>query len=303
MGNPAEADFTTDGGVAPPPYSAVDTGAQRASYPPAPSYEAVPGTSSSASGSSIAGVTKRFPQSINAYFQKAGFSKTFHLGEHADQPLFAVTMHSGLTSNPLLELHSGPNDSDPIIATANNEKRWSSGRTTVVQILPAAFSSLGGADTASGSGPTSSQEAEKIIMKQTNLLKNVTYPFSVEVGLGKDLRVENFEWRSSRGGEIQDLDKYTRGYKLVRLCSEGTGHGGERSTRAANTTSDGKEVVAVFAQNSGWSMNKIFKFQFLESGATGVLGDRFALVALMSGLKIWYIEYIANQSNAGAGAF
>ncbi|OTA95371.1 hypothetical protein M434DRAFT_393763 [Hypoxylon sp. CO27-5] len=303
MGNPAEADFATDGGVAPPPYSTVDTGAERASYPPAPSYEAIlPEASSGTSASGISGVNKRFPQSINAYFQKAGFSKTFHLGEHADQPLFAVTMHSGLTSKPLLELHSGPKDSDPIIATANNEKRWSSGRTTVVQILPAAFSSISGAESASGSGTTSAQEAEKIIMKQTNILKNVTYPFSVEVGLGKDLHVENFEWRSSRGGEVQGLDKYTRGHKLVRLGSEGVGQGGERSTRAANVTSDGKEVVAVFAQNTGWSMNKVFKFQFLESGATGVLGDRFALVALMSALKIWYIEYLAQQSNAGAGA-
>ncbi|KAI0138200.1 hypothetical protein F4776DRAFT_82173 [Hypoxylon sp. NC0597] len=300
MGNPAEAGFTTDSEVAPPPYSTVDTGAQRVTYPPAPSYEAVPGASSSAS--SIAGVNKRFPQSINAYFQKAGFSKTFHLGEHADQPLFAVTMHSGLTSKPLLELHSGPKDSDPIIATANNEKRWSSGRTTVVQILPTAFSSLGVGESSSGSSTAPSQEAEKIIMKQTNLLKNVTYPFSVEVGLGKDLRVENFEWRGSRGGEVQDLDKYTRGYKLVRLGSVGTGQGGERSTRAANVTSDGKEVVAVFAQNTSWSMNKVFKFQFLESGATGVLGDRFALAALMSALKIWYIEYLAKQANAGAGA-
>ncbi|KAI0838012.1 hypothetical protein F5Y06DRAFT_269569 [Hypoxylon sp. FL0890] len=289
MGNPAEADFATDSGIAPPPYSTVDPGRQ-----------AVPGASTSSRSRSRA--NNRFPQSLNAYLPKAGFSKTFYLGEHADQPVFAVTMHSGLTSKPLLELHSGPKGSDPIIATANNEKRWSSGRTTVIQILPGAISSLSGADSASGSSPESSQETQKIIMKQTNILKNVTYPFSIEVGLGKDLHVENFEWRGSRGGEVQGLDKYTRGYKLVRLGREGAGEGGERSTRAANTTSDGKEVVAVFAHNTSWSMNKVFKFQFLESGATGVLGDRFALIALMTALKIWYIEYIAQQASAGAGA-
>ncbi|KAI1417236.1 hypothetical protein F5Y13DRAFT_152332 [Hypoxylon sp. FL1857] len=295
MGNPAEADFTNDGGVAPPPYSTVDTGAQR---PPAPSYEAVPGASSS----KIAGVKNRFPQSLNGYFPKSATSKAFFLGEHADQPLFVATLHSGLTSNPLVQLHSGPNLSDPLVATANNEKRWSSGRTTVIQILPAAASTLAGADSASGSGAAPSQEPEKIIMKQAHILKNVTYGFSVEVGLGKDLRVENFEWRGSRGGEVRELDEYARGYKLVRLGGEGAGSGGERATRAANTTSDGKEVVAVFAQNTKWSMNKVFKFQFLESGATGVLGDKFALAALMTGLKIWYIDFILQQSNAGAGA-
>ncbi|KAI1141079.1 hypothetical protein F5Y05DRAFT_298787 [Hypoxylon sp. FL0543] len=301
MGNSAEAqvDLATDSGAAPPPYTAVDTDAEGASYPPAPSYEAVPGASSSSSSSAIAGVNNSFPQSLNAYLPK-GLSKTFHLGEHADQPVFAVTMHSGLTSKPLLELHSGPKESDPIIATANNEKKWSCGRTTVVQILPGAISSLGAADSASDSRPESQQVAEKIIMKQTNILKNVTYPFSIEVGLGKDVRVENFEWRGSRGAEIQGLDKYTRGYKLVRLGREGAGKGGERSSRAANTTSDGKEVVAVFAQNTGWSMYKVFKFQFLESGATGVLGDRFALTALMTALKIWYIEYIAQTASASA---
>lgn len=79
---------------------------------------------------------------------------------------------------------------------------------------------------------------------------------------------------------------------MVRIGSEATGHGGERSTRSLGATSDGKEVIAVWSLSSSWSVSKAFKFQFLKSDATGVLDDSFALVALASALKLWYVEYV-----------
>ncbi|OTA99453.1 hypothetical protein M426DRAFT_325106 [Hypoxylon sp. CI-4A] len=311
MGKPAEADGAIESGAAPPPYSATDIGARETPHASeAPTYEAVPGSSRNTSTRVIAGVKHRFPQSLNAYYQKLGFSKSLNLGEHADKPLFAVSMHSGLSGKPMLELHAGPSTSDPIIATSGNRSVFSSGMTTVVQIMPAA--SLFSQDSASGSTSQAQAAAaaaaavETITMKETHDWRhlNITYPFSLEVGLGggssKDTRVEHFEWRSSRGAEIQTLTQFSRGYKLVRVGSSAVGQGGRRATRAAGATSDGLEVVAVCAYNGSWSLSKAFKFQFLESGATGVLGDRFALVALMSGLKIWYVEMIAATAGAAA---
>ncbi|KAI1101493.1 hypothetical protein F4804DRAFT_335191 [Jackrogersella minutella] len=285
MGNPTEADFTYEGGAAPPPYAAMDAGARAAPYPPAPSYQAVSG----ASTSGVAGASNRFPQSVNAYFPKNGLSKLFHIGEHADKPLVAFRMHSGFSGKPMLELHAGPDGSEPVIASAGTESRWGLSKTTVVKLNPAVDPSS-----------SSTQQPATITMRETRQGKHITYPFSVEVGLGKDVRVEHFEWRGSGGGEVKELGKHARGYKLVRLGSDALGQGGERAARSAGASSDGKEIVAVFAANTSWSMNKVLKFQYLESGATGVLGDQFALAALVTGVKIWYVEFIIAQSTAAS---
>ncbi|KAI1403199.1 hypothetical protein F4819DRAFT_451786 [Hypoxylon fuscum] len=280
MGNPTEAGGAPPqayGRAGPPPYAATEDATGYA----VPSYEAVPsGASTSTSG--VAGVSNRFPQSLNAYFPKIKLSKNFHLGEHADNKLFAVTMHTGMTSNPMLELHSGPSHSDPVIATADNESKWGSSKKSVLQVTPAGSSS--------GSRQT-------IRMNQQSNWTNVQYPFSVEVGLGKDVRQEDFEWRRTGGGELRELDKWVgHGWKLVQLGSSATGQGGERAVRSPGATSDGLEVVAVFSQSSSISISisKVFKFRFLESGATGVLGDAFAQAAVVGALKIWYVEFTSN---------
>ncbi|KAI0853587.1 hypothetical protein F5Y00DRAFT_104844 [Daldinia vernicosa] len=289
MGNPKEVG---EEDVAPPPYTAVDTVAHPPSHDgQAPSYAAVPGCSSSGGGA-IAGVSNRFPQCINAYFEKKFTSSAFHLGEHADTPLYAVTMHSGWTSKPLLEMHSGPNESDPIIATAGHESRWSSGKRTIIQIFPdpdpAADPDSAGPSTSAGessSGPGSAVTAKTISMIQKHSWTRQWQELSVEVGIGKDLRQESFEWRRTRGEEVKELDRWGNGWKLVRLS-------GTAAAPGRASASDGKEIVAVWTPNGKLSMNKFCKFQFLESGAAGVLGDTFALAALISGLKIWYMEFL-----------
>ncbi|KAI2619643.1 hypothetical protein GGR54DRAFT_602887 [Hypoxylon sp. NC1633] len=294
MGDPKEAapEAPVEDGPAPPPYNEFDVPAQAA-----PSYQALP--SGGGGGAAIAGVSNRFPPALNAYFSSNAFSRNFHLGEHADQKLFAVTMHIGLSSKLLLELHAGPNHSDPVAATASNQNKWGSGKNSVVQIMPSALGPSAGPESAlasaSASGPSSaqSQATQTFTMNQQHDWKNVKYPFSADVGLAKDVRREDFEWRRSRGGEVQGLDKYAGyGFKLVRLGSAATGGGGERATRSEGATSDGKEVVAAWSYNSSWSVKKMFRFQFFESGATGVLGDQFALAALVTALRIWYVEFV-----------
>ncbi|KAI0112938.1 hypothetical protein F4814DRAFT_420058 [Daldinia grandis] len=289
MGNPKEVEEEEE--VAPPPYTAVDAVAHPPSHDgQAPSYVAVPGGSSSgAAAGVIAGVNNRFPQCVNAYFERKFTSSAFHLGEHADTPLYAVTMHSGWSSKPLLEMHSGPNESDPVIATAGHESRWSSGKHTIIQIFPDPSTSAG----ESSSGPGSAVTAKTIDMVQKNSWTRQWQELTIEVGIGKDLRLENFEWRRTRGEEVKELDRWGNGWKLVRLSGTVPGRA---------STSDGKEIVAVWTLNGKPSMNKFCKFQFLESGATGVLGDTFALAALISGLKIWYIEFLQNTSASSAAA-
>lgn len=63
------------------------------------------------------------------------------------------------------------------------------------------------------------------------------------------------------------------------------------------TCTDGNEVVAAWARSSKrrhlmscCTNTKRFRFGFYGTGATGILGERFALMALMSALRIWDVE-------------
>ena len=111
-----------------------------------------------------------------------------------------------------------------------------------------------------------------------------THSFEVEVGVGGGRMVrERFEWRSSRGAEVKDVGGSHRGHKLVRA--------------------NGGEVVATYAEWS-MSMTKQLGFQFVGSGAAGVLGERWAVMAVISALALHVQEKrrraAASSSSGGA---
>ena len=91
---------------------------------------------------------------------------------------------------------------------------------------------------------------------------------------------EAFEWRHSRGSEVAALGASHSGWKLVRL---GTG-----------------EVVAAWA-NSSMSITKQLQFHFLGSGANGILGERWAVMTVITALRMWDMERRKRRSAAGAG--
>ncbi|KAJ2990488.1 hypothetical protein NUW58_g2928 [Xylaria curta] len=200
MGNAQEAEAaayaaSTDG-IPPPPYQETY---DHTSYPPpgsAPSYHA--GESSSGAGP-ISGVKLKFPPALNAYLQM-GFTRTFHLGERKETPLFAARMHSGFTKNPDLVLYDGPSDKDPILATANHESLWKSKNTIIT--APAR------------EGVPHDSQSQQVTMPGHWSLKSHTFTFTADVGVGKETRRETFEWRTSRGGEVKELDGYRWGWKL-----------------------------------------------------------------------------------------
>jgi hypothetical protein len=211
---------------------------------------------------------------------------TFHLGETKDTPLYAVRAHSGMTKNPELMLYDGPTDKYPVLATANRQSVWKPKRSILT--VPA------------HEGISHDSESQRVEMNQNGTLKIQNFAFEADVGLGKDTHREQFEWRVSHAGEVRDLHGVSWGWKLVRLSSQPLGGGGERATRALGSTSDGNEVVAVWAHQSGMSMTKAFKFQFTGSALTGMMGDRWATLALISALRIWWLE-LQGYSAAAVG--
>ncbi|KAI1420218.1 hypothetical protein F5Y12DRAFT_773995 [Xylaria sp. FL1777] len=265
--------------VPPPPYQEVNHGKNAG---PAPSYNA--GRPSRGAGSTY-GTTLKFPPTLNAYLQ-LGFTKTFHLGETKDTPLFAARMHSGLTRNPELVLYDGPSEKGPVLATATHASMW---KSASVITAPAR------------EGVAHDSDTQQVTMSAPRILKHKTYAFTADVGVGKETRREQFEWRSSHGNEVRELDGYRWGWKLVRLSNQAADSGEDRAMRASGSTSDGFEVVAAWAHNNSMSMSKAFKFQLMGSVLSGMLGDRGAILALISALRIWSIE-VAISGATAAGA-
>ncbi|KAH7037343.1 uncharacterized protein B0I36DRAFT_313828 [Microdochium trichocladiopsis] len=295
MGNPdkeqpAATHRSTDAD-GPPAYTSTAS-----SLPDAPPYEG-PATGqrrmSTSSSVEEEGPRKpgKIPGAINSYWQTS-MSRTFHLGEHRDAPLFAVKSGSGWTTKkPGLTIFDGPNSSDyPMLTGATRASMF--GRKYDISLPPLANSG-------------SSEYTKETISIGTSWSRQV-HKFTIEVESGPkgETRREDFEWRSTRGDEVRELgSKWLRGWKLVRLSSEAfRGPGGERHARDEGTTSDGKEIVAVWAHNSSWSMTKAFKFRFRGSALAGELGERFDLMALMTGLNMWHQEVAASAATSGAAA-
>lgn len=147
------------------------------------------------------------------------------------------------------------------------------------------------------------------------------WTFALPVGI--DGEVEVFEWRRSRGSEIKQLGASWRGWKLVRMGSSSRGqheaaqfhekddeslpryssedekHGRADSAHGIEESGE-DEIVAVWAKTGCWtSLHDVGEFAFLGSGASGELGQRFAVMAVMTALCIWQ-KAMRDQATAGA---
>ncbi|KAK2040672.1 hypothetical protein LZ31DRAFT_557654 [Colletotrichum somersetense] len=206
-------------------------------------------------------VARQFPPAFNVYTQS--FSRTMILGEHQNQPNYAMSLHSGLSSSPPIVLHSGPTNTSPPLASV--EYHSFSTRMSIM-LPPAPIGSPGGAPV--------------IDLEPKRDFPSSSYYFAMGVGPNCE-RLEQFHWRPSSGEAIAMLDGRSRGWKLIRLAqSAGPG---------AFKGSDGKEVVAVWT-DAQMSLSKQAKFAFIGSGLTGELGERWAVMAVISGLAIFERE-------------
>jgi hypothetical protein len=216
-------------------------------------------------------------------------SMNLSLGPPDAEPMYTLSFHKGLYGD--ISIHKGPSPDSPPIATSSRIKKY---HDDYLITLPS---------------PLGNGIHEETLRRPKGLKGR--FWFGCLVGDGSEQRVERFEWRRSRGAEVKSVGQSKwGGYKLVRLGStnikeeeyssseedlaEGSSNSGE------GYTSDGKEVVAVWGNASCWkTMSGVGEFQFRGSGATGELGNMWALMAVMSCMSIWQK---VQRDNATAGA-
>jgi len=202
----------------------------------------------------------QYPNTFNLYRPSLKHPHTYVLGQHENQPVYAVTTNTVFSSQPDVVLHGGPGEENHVTASYNI-KRFSLDR--FVELAPL----LSG-----GNGSSSAIERVRRSFR--------TFSFEVEVGSADGrLRRERFEWRRTRGSDFPGVGLKLFGHKLVRL-----GGGGGDGPRA----SDGGEIVALCSgPGSAYTGSKVFKFEFVGSGASGGLGERWATMAVITGLGQW----------------
>lgn len=204
--------------------------------------------------------TVHWPTSFNVYDKThLHWHKNIFIGTHIDQPLYRITSHK-----KRLDVRHGSSKMDPVIATLVHKSLFPFGKKTAGFVVPPL-----------GHGPYIPLDA------------NYSFSCLVPTPDGRDTRLEQFEWRRSRGKAVQRLRLTRRrgtttknGYKLIRLATDVGRGGGEVAT-------GGGEVVYVMTRHKVFAWRKAAQIMFQGTGAQGVLGAHWQLVAAMTAIGIW----------------
>ncbi|KAI1380901.1 hypothetical protein F4677DRAFT_405059 [Hypoxylon crocopeplum] len=282
MGKLEDTELKTaeDGDLAPPPYTEVAQEPHRA--------DSTPDHNSHIPMTTEVSPYRPFPSVLHAHYQWK-ITMVFHLGEPANKRLFAVSTHTELNGKgpgkPGIVLHNGPTDKYPMLAAAGREPNADFLSLNSIIILP------------SLSGGTTGKNCTEIMRAGTSSDQAV-FRFSIEVGQSKDLRRENFEWRKCKGDEVKSLvdPPWSCGFKLVRLPYHPGDNANSEDGTSSNVTDQNQEVIAIFAWNPNWSMMHPFKIEFRGSGQTGAMGERFSLMVVITGLRLWYLKHQGKAS-------
>ncbi|KNG89699.1 hypothetical protein ANOM_002344 [Aspergillus nomiae NRRL 13137] len=240
----------------PPPYSEHDH--STVSREQAPQYEAPHFNGSTSDSTRLQAATSKFPPAMNGYMPMK-FTPELHLGPSASEKLYFMSIDvQHRKSIQTMILHDGPTDKHPPLASLQSDPYL---REKPISVT---FASQGELQENSIIEP----------LEGVKPYKRMSPTFSI-----------------AHGKEIKELAGHTTGWKLVRL-SEAVGEtGGSRSQRAMGCSSDGKEIVAVIAHNASLSLSKGFKFAFVGSGLTGVLGEKWETMTLITAVYLWLIEF------------
>ncbi|KAF4976372.1 hypothetical protein FZEAL_6948 [Fusarium zealandicum] len=235
---------------------------------------------------SAASAQRGIPPVIQVSYKKSWTKILALLGEPDSDPIYSVSLPGGWYGD--LIFHDGPDDEQPELARATREGKWGADFSIALPQIPDAGSSNG---------------RETLRYK---VGRRERYWFGMEVGEGANRHIERFEWRRSHGKDIKSVGQSSWGWKLVRIGGgtqkEADSGSDDEQTRKDGFTSDGKEIVAVWADAKSWKgVSKVGEFQLRGSGATGELGTQWALMAIVSYMCMWQ-KTMQSATSAGTAA-
>lgn len=209
-----------------------------------------------------------FPEKFYVSPKSPESSVKWVLGEYRHQPLFAISRREQSSGNkPSVILHDGLSLRDPTLASFRCIQ--STPRTWKVHLPPSDAETVPSLELVSGGTDWRAQKRP--------LLK-----FSVKTAVC-DQR-EEFEWRSSNNDNIRALlGGQSLGWKLVRLSKDAFTDQIPAPDGAWPRTNNGAEIVAVFC-SSGTTVDADWRFAFMGTGANGVLGGQWEIMAVTTSL-------------------
>ncbi|KAK1755497.1 hypothetical protein QBC47DRAFT_300390 [Echria macrotheca] len=233
-----------------------------------------------------------FPPCITAYYiyeLSPATLRCLRLCDASDPsktPLFTINLQFGRMHGPLADrrgfnLHNGPSRKDPVIAAAGDEssvdKYVALDDRSVVFIPPVR--------------PAEDATVYHLVEEGMRHLAGgggeaqggVTFRWAVEVGRGRRNR-EVFEWRKKKIGG--------KGFELVRVRAR-PGVGSSVVENGEGFSNGDGEVVAVLSWPSGVvdTVKKAFMLEFKGTGLDGFLGDRWALMVIVTAARIWCLRW------------
>lgn len=206
--------------------------------------------------SSQADYPPRFPIQWSLHGKKANYIniKTWHYTINSEDN---QPLFAASISRLHMTIHAGPSPGSAQIAQASISSRESTNCN--LKLLD---------------NTTDGRPSYSVVMCSHNFTLPITRTDGTSV-------LETFEWRRVSGQEISAIDPDAYGWKLVRLEPEGD-------------QGPGEEVVAAWAVPAGTSLTHVATIRYLGSGASGVLGDDWAVFAALSVLRVYQAETIGS---------
>jgi hypothetical protein len=222
----------------------------------------------------------------------SGLKKFFVCGASEDQRICLVDMHTGyslkppLGSRPGVHLHRGPNSHDAVLAAAGDESQWSATVYAVnnrsVILLPPLEDMKNNLQQLVNE-PMLARTVGGRVEDGVSDGEQVRFGFSIEVGHA--MRRENFEWvKVAKGGETDGKEIKAGCYNMIRLPRRS-----EPGASVSPLNGSGAKVVAIPIFINVWSSLK-HTFSLDLRGNGPVLGDRWALIAAMTSLRLLWLR-------------
>ncbi|KAL7947430.1 hypothetical protein V8C42DRAFT_286060 [Trichoderma barbatum] len=229
---------------------------------------------------SLDGVT--FPKTLELNYDPSWKKLKLNL-VHDSELLYTFNLPEGWWGD--LIMYNGPTLQHPPLAAVRNTGKTAMGNVVTLPPL----------------GPGQEVIEEKMSRRRKGFMDVFSFAVPVPQREGEKTRqqIEQFEWVGSGGKEVKDLHEWIRGWKLRRVvASYADPHAGSDEEKDDGDVSmyentDG-EILAVWADATGLSLKKAAKFEFINSGATGELGEAWALMAVITFVRVWqrYMQVI-----------